>query len=118
REGEIKHFQSTSIPHKDERGHLLYDGIIVDIGKLKKTEEELLLAKSKAEESNRLITAFLTNLSHEIRTPMNGIVAFIDIVKNVKLNQSEQSIFLENFQESSNRFLKTLDDIIIMAEIQ
>ena len=118
REGEIKHFQSTSIPHKDERGHLLYDGIIVDIGKLKKTEEELLLAKSKAEESNRLITAFLTNLSHEIRTPMNGIVAFIDIVKNVKLNQSEQSIFLENFQESSNRFLKTLDDIILMAEIQ
>lgn len=117
-EGNIKHFQSTSIPHRDERGHLLFDGIIVDISKLKKTEEELLTAKHKAEESTRLITAFLTNLSHEIRTPMNGIVGFIDVVKNLNINQSEKSHYIESFQQSSNRFLKTLDDIILMAKIQ
>ncbi|HPE40116.1 MAG TPA: ABC transporter substrate binding protein [Bacteroidales bacterium] len=118
KEGEVKHFQSTSIPHKDDNGHLLFDGIIVDISKLKKTEEDLLHAKIKAEESNRLITAFLTNLSHEVRTPMNGIVAFIDIVNNINIKPSEKTIVLENFQESSNRFLKTLDDIILMSEIQ
>ena len=44
--------------------------------------EELLVAKEKAEESDRLKTAFIQNISHEIRTPMNGIVGFIDLLQH------------------------------------
>lgn len=117
-EGILKFFQSTATPHKNSEGHLFFDGIIVDIGKLKKIEEELINAKHKAEESNKMIAAFLTNLSHEVRTPMNGIIGFMDMIKNVNLGHDEKEQFIAKFNESAHRFLSTLDDIILMSEIE
>lgn len=117
-DGIQKFFQSTATPHINSEGHLLFDGIIVDIGKLKKIEEELINSKHKAEESNRMITSFLTNLSHEVRTPMNGIIGFMDMLKNVNLSSTEREQFITTFNESAQRFLNTLDDIILMSEIE
>ena len=117
-DGIQKFFQSTATPHINGEGHLLFDGIIVDIGKLKKIEEELIHSKHKAEESKRMITSFLTNLSHEVRTPMNGIIGFMDMLKNVNLSSTERKQFIATFNESAQRFLNTLDDIILMSEIE
>jgi len=54
----------------------LMDDLKVEINECKLAEVELIAAKEKAEESDKLKTAFLNNISHEIRTPMNAIVGF------------------------------------------
>jgi signal transduction histidine kinase len=58
-----------------------------DITERKKMAEDLIAAKEKAEEHDRLKSAFLANISHEIRTPMNGIMGFAEILKDPGLTK-------------------------------
>ncbi len=118
KEGKIKYFLCTSIPQKNKDNHIVWDGLTIDIEALKKTEEELIQSKLKAEESNRLITAFLSNLGHEIRTPMNGIMGFMNILKTFNFNKSDRDQYVNSFNESAKRFLTTLNDLILISEIQ
>jgi len=118
KEGKIKYFLCTSIPQRNKDNHIVWDGLTIDIEALKKTEEELIQSKLKAEESNRLITAFLANLGHEIRTPMNGIMGFMNILKTFNFNKSDRDQYVNSFNESAKRFLTTLNDLILVSEIQ
>ncbi|WP_372936227.1 PAS domain S-box protein [Mariniphaga sediminis] len=81
-------------------------------------QKQLLAAKEKAEESERLKSAFLTNMSHEIRTPMNGILGFIDLLQNNDLPRIEQSAYLKLVKQSSDRLLNTINDIIEISKIE
>ncbi|MEZ5071283.1 MAG: PAS domain S-box protein [Bacteroidales bacterium] len=62
----------------------------VDITRRKNFENELRTSMEKAEESERLKSAFLTNMSHEIRTPMNGILGFTDLLKKPRPQRRNQ----------------------------
>ena len=89
-----------------------------DITEKKKTIDELINAKEKAEESSRLKTAFLQNMSHEIRTPMNGILGFIELLKNPTLGGEDQVKYIEIVEKSGQRLLTTINDIIEIAKIE
>lgn len=82
-----------------------------------KLNQELLLAKEKAEESDRLKSAFLANLSHEIRTPMNGIIGFTDLLKEQQMSEDAQSKFLDIIDNSGQRLLSIINDIIEMSKL-
>ena len=69
-----------------------------DITVQKETEAELRAAQDKAEESNRLKSAFLANISHEIRTPLNAIVGFSDLLMTVD-DPAEQEEFRRTIQK-------------------
>ncbi len=79
---------------------------------------DLVTAKDKAEESDRLKSAFLANMSHEIRTPMNGILGFAELLKEPKLSGEEQKMFVELIEESGERMLGIINDLINISKIE
>ncbi|MFZ4592351.1 MAG: PAS domain S-box protein, partial [Ignavibacteria bacterium] len=89
-----------------------FTSIIRDITIRKQTEEELVKAKEKAEESDRLKSTFLTNISHEIRTPMNGILGFTNLLKEPRLSANERQEYIDIIETSSHRLLNTINDIV------
>lgn len=78
----------------------------------------LNLAKKKAEESDRLKSAFLANMSHEIRTPMNGILGFAELLKEPRLNGTEQQGYIRIIEKSGARLLNIINDIIDISKIE
>ena len=84
----------------------------------KKTEQDLHLAKEKAQESDRLKSAFLANMSHEIRTPMNGIVGFANLLKRKDLTKEKQESFIEVINSSSKQLLAIISDIVDISKIE
>lgn len=64
-----------------------------NITELKTTELELLRAKEKAEESDRLKSSFLQNMSHEVRTPLNAIAGFSQLLSNQNLTAEKTKKF-------------------------
>lgn len=92
--------------------------IFQDITERKLSEIELIAAKEKAEESDRLKSAFLSNMSHEIRTPLNGILGFIDLLNEPDLSKDEIKEYTAVINRGGNRLLTTINDIIDISRIE
>ncbi len=91
---------------------------IKNISVLKETEKELVNAKQKAEESDKLKSAFLSNMAHEIRTPMNGILGFSALLKAPDLSGEQQQQYIRIIEKSGNRMLNIIDEIIEISKIE
>lgn len=105
-------------PILDVHGKLI--GIISissDITKRKQKEKELLLAKEKAEESDKLKTAFINNISHEIRTPLNSILGFGQFWADSELSREEREKYFSVIKQSSSRLMETVTDYVDIAMI-
>lgn len=91
------------------------------IGNLFKEKHEqrrqLEIAKQKAEESDKLKSAFLANLSHEIRTPMNAIMGFSDLLTDPNLPESERINYLKIINNSGKNLTSIIEDLIEMSKI-
>lgn len=85
---------------------------------LEKSQGELLIAKEKAEESDRLKTAFLANMSHEIRTPLNAIVGFSNILIAEEFTPEEQKKFVDLIQINSDLLLRLINDILDISRLE
>jgi len=89
-----------------------------DITQQKETERILHEAKTRAEESDRLKSAFLTNMSHEVRTPMNAITGFSNLILNRDLSEKNKIEYLTIINQSSNTLLEIIDNIIDASKIE
>jgi PAS domain S-box-containing protein len=89
-----------------------------DITARKKAENELIAAKEKAEESDRLKTAFLHNVSHEIRTPMNAIMGFSTLLNEPGISDDERHQYIDIIFQSGNHLLSIINDIVDLASIE
>lgn len=78
---------------------------------------ELVKAKIKAEEGDRLKSSFLANLSHEIRTPMNAINGFTELLLNTDISESEKLEYLNVIEKSGKNLVGIIDDLIEMSKI-
>lgn len=85
---------------------------------LEVSEAELRVAKDKAEESNRLKTAFLANISHEIRTPLNAIVGFSNVLAEGESTDEEEKKYYEIIQTNSDMLLRLINDILDISRLE
>ena len=102
----------------DIEGHHYLHSIIHDITDKKKILNDLIIAKEKAEESDRLKTAFLHNISHEIRTPMNAIVGFTSLLESSELSEETRRQYIDIVFQSSNQLLSIISDIVDISNIE
>ncbi|MCD4746872.1 MAG: response regulator [Bacteroidales bacterium] len=83
-----------------------------------KNKKNLKIAKKKAEESERLKTAFLSNLSHEIRTPMNAIIGFSNLLSEPNITDNEKDKFIKHINNNGNELINIIDNIIDIAKLE
>ena len=93
-------------------------GTIRDITDIIEKEKELIIAKERAEESDRLKSAFLANMSHEIRTPMNGIMGFSSLLKLPDLTKSQLVKYVSIIEQSGLRMLNIINNLIDISKIE
>ncbi|MCO5251786.1 MAG: ATP-binding protein [Candidatus Kapabacteria bacterium] len=93
-------------------------GIHQDINDVKMLQEQIIHARDKAEESDRLKTAFLQNMSHEIRTPLNGIIGFSELLKDNELSTEERNEFTAIIQASGRRLIEIVNNVLDISKIE
>lgn len=104
---------------KDDDGKISgIAGIGENITRRKQAESELINAKIKAEESDKLKSIFLANMSHEIRTPMNSIMGFSSLLGEKNLSEESKFQYIDIINSSSNRLLQLINDIIDLSKIE
>ncbi len=110
------HISTAKVADKNDQPIALI-GIAVDITERKKNEEELIAAKERAEESDRLKSAFLANISHEIRTPMNSILGFSELLEEI-VDDPVQLGYLRIISNGGERLLNIINSVIDIAKIE
>ena len=108
----------ATIVERDENGKpLKIVGTSQRIDKRKEIESSLVTARNKAEESDRLKTAFLANMGHEIRTPLNAIVGFADLLPVVE-SEEDRNQLIQEIQTNNHKLLRIIDGLVSMSKIE
>jgi len=113
-------WESTIIfPIKNTLNEIIkYSAINTDISEKKRIELELLASKDKAEENERLKTAFLNNVSHEVRTPLNASFGFTQLLKNYFATDETVLSYLKIMEKNSQILLRLFEDILDVSAIE
>lgn len=99
-------------------GRLMMVAVIRDFTDHKLNQIKLLKAKDKAEESEKLKTAFLANVSHEIRTPMNAILGFVSLMQEYSTSEEERREYFEMISSNGEVLLNLINDIIDLSKLE
>ena len=108
----------ATIADRDIEGKpLLIVGTTQRIDERKDLENALKNALSKAEESDRLKSAFIANMSHEIRTPLNAIIGFTSVLPDIDGKEERQEL-INLIQENNQKLLRIIDDVMNISKIE
>lgn len=92
---------------------------LLDITAIKKAQQELIKALERAEQSDKLKTAFLAQMSHEIRTPLNVILTSIPLFEDlIPQGDDEMKVILDSVKSAGKRLHRTIDMILNMSSVQ
>ncbi|MDD2799217.1 MAG: PAS domain S-box protein [Bacteroidales bacterium] len=91
---------------------------MIDITDRIRAEKELIVAKEKAEENDRLKSAFLANVSHEIRTPMNSILGFSELLKDENQSKEDKQKYISIIEKSGERMLNVINNILNISKLE
>ncbi len=121
RTGEIIQ-QKEEIMAQNEEIRAQNDELEIHRSQLEKLIDErtidLRIAKERAEESDKLKSAFLANISHEIRTPMNAIQGLTNLLIHDDIEENTKKELIENIVQSSNTIIQIIENIIDISKIQ
>lgn len=116
--GELYWVSATILPIRNLHGEITnYLGVEEDITDKKNFETQIIAAKTKAEESDRLKSSLLANMSHEFRTPLIGILGFSQFL-HAELQEQEYLDMLNDINISGKRLLNTLDGVLQLAQME
>ena len=112
--------ESARLVRDENERPIYFEGTIEDITEKKKNEVEIIRAKEKAEQSDKLKSEFLAQMSHEIRTPLNVILNFTDIIKDELQDKADDEL-KEGFNVidvEGKRIMRTIELIVNMSQVQ
>ena len=92
-------------------------GTSMRIDERKAMEQALIAARNRAEESDRLKSAFVANMSHEIRTPLNAIIGFTSVLPEIT-DEAERRQTIDLIQENNQKLLRIIDDVMNISKIE
>lgn len=105
------------LPMKDDEGRVIrYFGMCRDMTDMVETERHLAIETQKAQETELLKQAFLTNMSYEIRTPLNTVVGFAELFETDH-DEADEPLFIEEIKRNSNDLLKLVNDILYLSRL-
>lgn len=105
----------TVVPSGGQHPYII--GVSWDVTEIKKTEKELIAARIKAEEADRMKSSFLANMSHEIRTPLNAIVGFSKLIIEAD-NECEKRQYADIVEHNSTVLLNLFNDILDLSALE
>ena len=110
----VFHYEARFTPWDDENVLVL----IQDICRRVEREKELLEARIKAEESDRLKSEFIANISHELRSPLNAIVGFSEYMMSSDYDDEDRKEFAKVIKLNSEHLLELINDILDLSRIE
>lgn len=102
----------------DSQNNLIcYQGLSRNITDRKMMDIQLLNAKDKAEQANKVKSEFVANISHEIRTPLNSILAYSDLLKR-SIKDNEALKYIDSIEKGGNNLLTIVNDLLDLSKIE
>ncbi len=113
------YFKFVHAPARDKRGNIFGSMLVIkNVTRRKEQQMQMKNLLYKAQESDRLKSAFIANISHEIRTPMNGILGFSELMLSPDTEEYEKHEYANIINDNCQHLMQIVDDLLDIAKIE
>lgn len=112
------HESEEKLQQQNEELQVLNEELLVTNNQIRDINQDLIVAREKAEASDRIKTAFLNNISHEVRTPLNGILGASVLISETGMDEKERHDLISIINQSTNRLIRTITQYMDISLLQ